>query len=76
MSTGHVTITNIKYIPVSSDIEGFGLFGASSAAVNKAKNFHIRILSKDDKFMKVAQEICENRHKGFERGYKRLTNNR
>jgi hypothetical protein len=31
-------------------------------------------LSQDDKFMKVVQEIYENRHKGFQRGYEMVTN--
>jgi hypothetical protein len=31
------------------------------------------ILSQDEKFMKVVEEIYKNRHKGFA-GYKKLTN--
>jgi hypothetical protein len=76
MSTGHVTITNIKYIPVSSDIEGFGFYPVPHQQQKQARNFHIivKILSKDDKFMKAAQDIYDNRHKGIERGYEKLTN--
>ena len=32
------------------------------------------ILSQDEKFMRVVAEIYKNRHKGFEAGYKKLTN--
>jgi len=38
-------------------------------------SYYTKILSQDDRFMKVVKEIYENRHKEFERGYKRLTTN-
>jgi hypothetical protein len=34
--------------------------------------YYTSILSNDNKFMNAVQEIYENRHKGFERGYKML----
>jgi hypothetical protein len=51
------------------------LFAASPVAeTSKEFSYYREILSKDDKFMKVVQEIYENRHKVFEAGYKKLTN--
>jgi hypothetical protein len=37
-------------------------------------SYYSKILSQDDRFMKVVQGIYGNKHKEFERGYKRLTN--
>lgn len=39
---------------------------------NKEFSYYCEILSQDDKFMKVVEEIYEDRHKGFERGYEKL----
>lgn len=51
------------------------LFAASSAAeTSKEFSYYCEILSKDDRFMKVVEKIYEDRHKGFERGYKKLRN--
>jgi hypothetical protein len=36
-------------------------------------SYYTKILSQDDRFMKVVQKIYGNRHKEFERGYKTLT---
>jgi len=37
-------------------------------------SYYFETLSQDDKFMKVVEKIHEDRHKGFERGYKQLRN--
>lgn len=37
-------------------------------------SYYRKILSQDDRFMKVVQDIYQNRHKGFERGYHNLMN--
>ncbi len=41
---------------------------------NREFSYYCEILSQDDTFKKVVQEIHENRHKGFERGYNRIMN--
>lgn len=51
---------------------------ASSATdpdISKVFLYYCKILSGDRKFMRMVEEIYENRHKGFERGYAMLTNN-
>jgi|SRR5215472_13960083 len=35
-------------------------------------SYYFETLSQDDKFMRVVERIHEDRHKGFERGYKQL----
>ncbi len=37
-------------------------------------SYYFFILSRDNKFIKVVEKIYENRHKGFERGYRKLRN--
>ena len=43
-----------------------------SPVENPEVSYYIQILSKDDRFMNTLQEIYENRHKVFERGYSML----
>jgi hypothetical protein len=40
---------------------------------NKEYLYYRQVLSEDKKFMEAVQEIYENRHKVFERGYNMLT---
>ena len=40
----------------------------------KEISYYITILSEDNKFINAIQQIYENRHKGFERGYRLFTN--
>ncbi|MGB6533245.1 MAG: hypothetical protein WBF33_34575 [Candidatus Nitrosopolaris sp.] len=47
---------------------------SSAPEVTKEFSYYYDILSRDHKFERVVKEIYENRHKGFERGYKKLTN--
>jgi hypothetical protein len=37
-------------------------------------SYYVKVLSDDNKFISAIREIYENRHKGFEKGYKMLTN--
>lgn len=46
----------------------------SEARTKDEYSYYCKILSQDDRFMKVVQEIHENRHKGFEEGYQYLMN--
>jgi hypothetical protein len=46
------------------------VYSLASPAPETSKEFSY--LSEDDRFMKVVEEIYEDRHKGFERGYKML----
>lgn len=45
---------------------------SSGPETSKEFLYYCEILSRDDRFMKVVEEIHENRHKGFERGYQYL----
>ena len=47
---------------------------SSAPETRKEFSYYCEILSKDDGFVKVVEEIYEDRHKGFERGYKMLMN--
>ena len=47
---------------------------SSATEASKEFSYYCEILSKDVKFMSVVEKINENRHKGFEKGYKKLTN--
>ncbi|MFZ0514582.1 MAG: hypothetical protein WAM14_23460 [Candidatus Nitrosopolaris sp.] len=47
---------------------------SSVPEVSKEFSYYYDILSRDHKFERAVKEIYENRHKGFERGYKKLTN--
>ena len=61
-------------------IYGFVYELASLAAKDpeeaKEISYYITILSEDNKFISAVQQIYENRHKGFERGYRMLTNHK
>jgi hypothetical protein len=37
-------------------------------------SYYVKVLSDDNKFISAIREIYVNRHKGFEKGYKMLTN--
>jgi hypothetical protein len=52
------------------------VYRMASSAPEKSKEFsyYCEILSKDDKFMRMVEKIHEDKHKGFETGYKKLTN--
>lgn len=55
-------------------IYGFVYSLASSpSAEDPEVSYHVQVLSGDNSFITVLQEIYENRHKGFERGYRILT---
>ena len=45
----------------------------SGTEASREVSYCREILSQDEKFMKVVEEIYKNRHKGFEAGYKKLT---
>lgn len=45
---------------------------SSATKISKEFSYYCEILSQDDKFMRVVKKIQEDRHKGFERGYKML----
>jgi hypothetical protein len=45
----------------------------SGTEASREVSYCREILSQDEKFMKVVEEIYKNRHKGFEVGYKNLT---
>jgi hypothetical protein len=47
---------------------------SSTTQVSRQASYYREILSKDEKFMKVVEGIYKNKHKGFETGYKMLTN--
>jgi hypothetical protein len=47
---------------------------SSPTGANNEFSYYREILSKDEKFMKVVDGIYNNRHKGFEAGYKELKN--
>ncbi|MFY9795681.1 MAG: hypothetical protein WAJ93_08330 [Candidatus Nitrosopolaris sp.] len=47
---------------------------SSAPEVTKEFSYYYDILSRDHRFERVVKEIYENRHKGFERDYKKLTN--
>ena len=48
---------------------------SSSSSEDPEVLYYVQILSGDNSFITVLQEIYENRHKGFERGYRMLTSN-
>jgi hypothetical protein len=45
---------------------------SSATETRKELSYYCEVLSQDDKFMKVVEEIYEDRNKGFERGYEML----
>jgi hypothetical protein len=45
---------------------------SSATEASKEFSYYRKILSQDEKFMKVVEQIYKNRHKGFEAGYKKL----
>lgn len=40
----------------------------TNSDISKEFSYYYKILSQDDKFMRVVEKLYENRHKGFERG--------
>jgi hypothetical protein len=46
---------------------------SSATEESKEVSYSREILSLDEKFMKIAEEVFKNRHKAFEEGYKKLT---
>jgi hypothetical protein len=44
----------------------------ASSPMDSESSYRYNVLSRDEKFMKVAKEIYEKRHRSFERGYKLL----
>ncbi|MGC1931299.1 MAG: hypothetical protein WA667_20200 [Candidatus Nitrosopolaris sp.] len=52
------------------------VYDLASSGTEASKEFshYFEILSQDDKFMRVMERLYENRHKGFETGYKKLRN--
>ena len=73
---------SIKYLindakqKIEQLIYGFVYNLASSpSAEDPEVLYYVQILSGDNSFITVLQEIYENRHKGFERGYRMLTSN-
>ena len=50
------------------------IIASPAPETRKVFSYYCKILSKDDKFMKVMEEIYGDRHKGFERGYKMIIN--
>jgi hypothetical protein len=57
-------------------IYGFVYSLASSSSEDPEVSYYVQILSGDNSFITVLQEVYENRHKGFERGYRLLTNHK
>jgi hypothetical protein len=51
-------------------------FASSAKDPEKGNEFsyYAKVLSDDNKFIKIVREIYEDRHTGFEKGYKMLTN--
>ncbi|MGC2573575.1 MAG: hypothetical protein WA364_18835, partial [Candidatus Nitrosopolaris sp.] len=71
-----IGIINHAQKKIEQLIYGFLCELASSEPEESKKfSYYYEILSRDDKFMKVVEEIYQNRDKAFERSYKRLTNN-
>jgi hypothetical protein len=57
-------------------IYGFVYSLASSPSAEDLEvSYYVQVLSGDNSFITVLQEIYENRHKGFGRGYRLLTSN-
>jgi hypothetical protein len=50
------------------------LASAANSERSKEISYYSKILSEDKKFMSIVKEIYENRHKGFEQGYRMLRN--
>jgi hypothetical protein len=50
------------------------LASAANSERSKEISYYGKILSEDKKFMSTVKEIYENRHKGFEQGYRMLRN--
>jgi len=51
-------------------------FTSPAPETRKEFSYYCEILSKDDRFVKVMEQIYEDRHKGFDRGHKILMNYR
>jgi hypothetical protein len=51
---------------------GWSPLASSATEASKEFSYYREILSHDEKFTKVVDEIYEKRHKGFETGYKKL----
>jgi len=69
-----IGIVNYAQKKIEQLIYGFVCELASSGPEESKKfSYYYEILSRDDKFMKMLEEIYQNRDKAFERGYRRLT---